>query len=100
MDDITKNFNKFKSKFIGKNSSLQKISWSELAKKYPKIHFCLKKPDIFQPCESIIHPEHGEIFVIPANNLFYQYVLYCPKTDELWETYTTSDESETSETSV
>jgi len=100
MDDITKDFNKFKAKFVGKDSSLRKISWSELANKYPKIHTCLKKPHIFQPCESIIHPEHGEIYVIPANNLFYQFILYCPKTDELWETYTPSEEPTSSETAV
>lgn len=100
MDDITKNFNKFKAKFVGKDSSLRKISWDKLAVKYPKMYKCLKMPHIFQPCESIVFPDFGEIYVIPANNLFYQYILYCPKTDELWETFTTRGESETSETSA
>ncbi|MFX1519538.1 MAG: hypothetical protein ACFFCD_06425 [Promethearchaeota archaeon] len=101
MDDIAENFNKFKGKTVGKNSSLRKISWSELKSKYPKIHICLRRPHIFQPCESIIHPEYGEIYVVPVNNLFYQFILYCPKTDELWETFMPNEDStSSSETSV
>jgi hypothetical protein len=100
MDDVVEHFNKFKGKTVGKNSALRKISWEELQKKYPRMYKLLQKPHIFQPCESIIHPVHGEIYVIPVNSLFYQFVLYCPKTDELWETYTPSEESTSSETSV
>ncbi len=98
MKDVIEHFNKFKGDAIGKNSTLRKISWEELAKKNPKIYYMLQKPHIFEPCESIYTQDRGQIYVIPCNNLFYQFVLYCPKTDEIYETFTPSEDYPPSET--